>query len=330
MVGSVRGGTVMHKRVTATLAALMWSSIATAAQAQAQPMQPVDKWQLDFGETQCTAARPYGDAASPTILAIIPSLNGAYYKVMVSVPQAGPAYAKELRGSVDFGRGPIASELLYFGKSGVKQSAYQLTLSAADMAQAEAAGSMTVKADRETFDFALSTMPSLLAGLRTCDSDLQRYWNMGGNSAAITSGAPLGDIHAVLKAKDYPTAAVAMKPRTSVQYQLLVDDKGAIAGCDALSPSGAQVIDTTGCQVLAGKVKFRPAKDASGKPVRSAWITPPLEWQPRGGSALDSGCTKVSSDGSTLVDMCGQEQFNRMRNEPRGPAQPPPPPPPPR
>ena len=61
----------MQIRVKAALAALMCSSIATLAQAQAQPMQPVDKWQLDFGDTQCTAARPYGDAASPTILAIV-------------------------------------------------------------------------------------------------------------------------------------------------------------------------------------------------------------------------------------------------------------------
>jgi hypothetical protein len=294
----------MQIRLTATLSALMWSSIA--ASAPPQLLQPVDKWQLDFGDTQCTAARSYGDAASAVALVIIPSLNGAYYKVMVSVPRAGPPYAKESRGTVDFGRGPIASELLYFGKSGVKQSVYQLMLTAADMAQAEAATAVTVTVGRANFGFSLSDVPALLAGLRSCNADLNQYWNIGGKTGTITAGAPIADIRTLLTAKDYPTEAQWLKPRSSSQYQLLIDEKGAVAGCDVLSPSGAQVLDSTACQVIAGRTKFRPATDSSGKAVRSAWTTPPLVWTSGVESALDSGCAKLSSDGRTLVNMCGQ------------------------
>ena len=316
----------MQIRLTAIGAALAWSSIAAAAPPPpSQLMQPVDKWQLDFGDTQCTAARSFGDAAGPVVLGIVPALNGSYYKIMVSVPRAGPPYAKEAKGTVDFGRGPIASELLYFGKSGVKQSVYQVVLSAAQMAQAEGATGMTVSADRASYGFVLADVGPLLAGLRECNADLKKYWNMG-QAPAVTAGEPLGDIRTVLTARDYPTQAQWVKPSSSVQFQLLIDEKGAIARCDAVAPSGAQVLDSTGCQVIAGRTKFKPAKDAAGKPVRSAWTTPPLVWTGTTESTLDSVCAKMSSDGLTFVNMCGARPGNEI---PVQRSLPPPPPPPP-
>jgi len=307
----------MQIRFVAAVSALMWSSIA--ASALPQLLQPVDKWQLDFGDTQCVAARSYGDAASPTILGIVPSFNGAYYKVMVSVPRAGPPYAKESRGVVDFGRGPINSELLYYGKSGVNQSVYQFTLSAADMAQAEAATAVTVKADRASYGFALSDLPTLLTGLRKCNADLRHYWNVGG---PVTAGTPIADINTLLTRRDYPTEAQYTKAPSTMQYELLIDENGAVAGCDALAPSGVQVLDSTGCQIISGRTKFRPARDFSGKAVRSAWTTPPLVWTNGVQGALDSGCSMLSSDGRTLVNMCGQSDAARMRPTPPTPMPP--------
>lgn len=318
----------MYIRFASTLSAILWSTIAVSAPGQA--LQPVDKWQLDYGDTQCAAARPYGDAASPIILGIIPSLNQSYYKILVSVPRAGPPYAKEARGTADFGSGPINSEVLYYGKSGVKQSAYQFVLSAADMAKAGAATAVTLKSDRADYTFTLSQLPKLLAGLSKCSADLSQYWNMGAANAAITAGEPVAEIDELLTAQDYPTEAQWLKPRSTNRYQLLVDEKGAVAGCEIVSPSGAQVVDSTGCQLIAGRTKFRPAKDATGKAVRSAWITPPMTWTSGTESSLDSGCRKLSSDGRTLVDMCGRMQDSGMQSGfPTRPTPPPPPPPPP-
>jgi hypothetical protein len=297
----------MELRFAAAVSALMWSSVAAAS--PPTPLQPVDKWDLNYGETQCIAARSYGDAASPTVLGIVPSLKGTYYKVMVSVPRDGPAYAKESRGTVDFGRGAISSELLYYGKSGVKQSVYQFSLSAAEMAQAEAATAVTVKADDGSYSFSLSSMPQLMSALRTCSTNLRQHWNVG----ATTAPDPIADIHSLLKRKDFPTEAQRMKPRSSLQYELMIDEKGEVAGCEIVAPSGAQVLDETGCQIIAGSAKFRPASDASGKPVRSAWVTPPLVWKKGDGNALDSSCQKLSSDGRTVVNLCGRMDQNRLQ-----------------
>lgn len=304
----------------ATVSALMWSTIAGAA--PAGPLQPVDKWQLDFGETQCAAARPYGDANSPTIFGIIPALNQAFYKVLVSVPRAGPAYAKESLGTVNFGNGPIAADMLYYGKAGIKQSVYQFTLTAAEMAKAANATAVSLSSDQTNFNFSLSQMPALIAGLRKCSASLDQYWSNGATEVPSLSA----DIHALLTRKDYPTEAQFMKPLTTLQYRLLIDEKGSVAACDPIVPSGAQVVDTTACQIIAGRSKFRPAKDASGKPVRSAWTTPPLVWKSGIESAFDSGCVKMASNGRDLVNMCAGQQELRMPIQ-RTPPPPPPPPP---
>jgi hypothetical protein len=292
-------------RFLSIISAVMWSS--TASSSPAQPLQPVDKWDLNYGDTQCMAARSYGDAGSPLILGIVPSLNDTYFKVMVSVPHRGPAYAKESRGTVDFGRGAISSDLLHYSKSGVKQSVYQFSLSAAEMAQAEEAAVVTVKSDDGSYSFSLSAMPQLMSALRKCSGNLRQYWKMH----AATAPDPIADIHSLLKQKDFPTEAQRMKPTSSLQYELMIDEKGKVAGCEIVAPSGAQVLDETGCQIIAGSAKFRPATDASGKPVRSEWVTPPLAWKSGLENTLDNNCRKLSSDGHT-VNMCGRMDQNRL------------------
>src|SRR5436309_9772496 len=95
------------------LLAVVCSSIA--ASATAAVLQPITNWDVDYGETQCTAGRSFGSASAPTLFAIVPSLGGDTYKLIVSVPRPGPRFAEEMQGTVDFGHAQIKSWLLYYG-----------------------------------------------------------------------------------------------------------------------------------------------------------------------------------------------------------------------
>ena len=288
-------------------------------------LQPVDNWAVDYGATQCTAARTFGTSASPIIFGLVPSLNGSSFQLLVNVPQAGPIYAKEARGTINFGDGAIQSEVLYFGAKGVKQSVYQYNVPAAQMERARSAPTISFQTGSGArYTLVLSNMSALLDDLRKCTGDLQQYWNMDGKSVR-TADVPVGDIRSIFTARDYPAEALRRQPQGTAQYQLLIDDKGGVARCDVLVASGLLTLDSTGCQVLQEKAKFRPAVDAQGKAVRSVWTTPPLTWK-SGQNALNSGCTMVSSDSNTLLNTCAPPA-------PRGPIQPiepmaPPPPPP--
>jgi protein TonB len=65
----------------------------------------------------------------------------------------------------------------------------------------------------------------------------------------------------------------------TVQFLLLVDEKGAVAGCHIEKPSGVPILDAAGCQVIRERLKLTPARDAQGRPVRSSLVTPPITWR---------------------------------------------------
>ena len=81
----------------------------------AGPLAPTGPWTLDYAENQCNASRTYGQADDPVLFAIRPAPNGATYELLFGKGQPGPRYAEELRGRVDFGRGPIKAWLLHYG-----------------------------------------------------------------------------------------------------------------------------------------------------------------------------------------------------------------------
>jgi TonB family protein len=316
----------MQLRFAATLPALIWSSIATAA--PETPLQPTDRWALDYGATQCTAARSYSSAQGPVVFGLVPSLDGNNFRLLINIPQPGPIYAKQLAGTADFGTGAIKTSVLYFGAKGVNQSMYQFNLPAAQMDWARSAQTLSVEArGGGRYTFALSEMPALLDALRKCTTDLQQHWNLDAKTQR-TAELPSGDIRSIFTPKDYPREAAKSQPQGPSRYQLLIDEKGAVARCDVLVPSGIAMLDSTGCQVIQEKAKFRPALDTQGQPVRSVWTTPPITWG-NAQNALNSGCTMVSSDSNSMINTCGQlgqNQGTLMQARDPTPAPPPPPP----
>jgi hypothetical protein len=258
------------------------------------------------------AARTFGTATDPTILGILPSLNGQSYQIIISRERAGPAFAREYRGSVDFGQGGISTALLFYGAKGVKRSNYQYRLSAADMERSRNASGVTfASTDGQKMTFAMSDMGAVLDDLKKCNGDLQRYWNLG-QAGASPANAPAGNLERMLRPEDYPPQGPIRHGRGASQFQLLVDEKGAVERCDVVAVTGNPAFELSGCGVFSGRARFKPALDAQGRAARSIVTTPTISWQMSSESALDSGCTKVSSDGRNLVSMCN-EQSNPTR-----------------
>ena len=280
-----------------------------AAQALGAPLQPTDKWGVDYAATQCTAARPFGSVT----LGLVPSVSGGTYVLMVNEPEAGPRFAQESSGTVDFGNGPIPSAALYFGADGVKMRAHQFRITATQMEYARNAPVVTLRgADGASFEFALSDMGAVLDALRTCTADLQKSWNLG--AGARTEVKPVGDVQAMFATNDLPREALQKQQPDRAQYQLMVDEKGIVAGCDVLVTSGSAVVDTEGCQLIRERAKFKPAIDALGKAVRSVWTSPRVTWRTNQ-QAFDNGCRVVNGSGSDL-NSCGQSPTqNLLRNE---------------
>jgi hypothetical protein len=260
------------------LVALACSCFATPS--LGEPFQPIDASHLDYGETQCTAAHSFGSQAEPVVLGIVPSINGKTYRLIVSLQRNGPMFAHEAHGTVDFGRGKIRSWLLYYGRQGVKLTNYEFRVSASEIEQARSAKILSFSTDKDSnFQFVLPQMPEVLDALARCTADLQQYWNMNTNEVRPRSHGPKGDLRMVFDSSDYPGEAIARGQEGQAQYQLLIDEKGSVAGCDILAESGVPIIDVMGCQVMKERAKFRPSMDNNGKAVRSVITTPPVVWR---------------------------------------------------
>jgi hypothetical protein len=241
-------------------------------------------------------------------LGVVPSVSGGTYVLQVGEQEAGPRFAQESDDTVDFGSGAIPSAAIYFGANGVKMRAHQYRITATQIEQARSAATVSMRGKGATFEFALSDMPAVLDALRTCTADLQRAWNLGASAGKEVK--PIGDVRAIFTTTDLPREAMEKQQPDRARYQLLVDEKGAVAGCDVLVPSGSALIDIEGCQLVAERAKFKPAADAAGKAVRSVWISPPVTWRTNQ-EAFDNGCQVVSGSGAS-ANMCGQSPTQNM------------------
>lgn len=273
----------MRNRIAGGAGLLLCLAQSARAADAGAVLQPVSPWNLDYAVTQCTAMRNYGSATDPVTFAMVPAPEGDTYELLVGYKRPAAEFADELEGTVDFGSGPIKAWLLRYGSKNRKLTIYQFRISSAAMAQARTARSVTfhIKGAPDVA-FSLETIPALMDGLAKCTDDLKDYWNMGGKTVAREAAPAKGDLRSIFSANDYPWEALSRWQQGTSQYLLMIDDKGKVAGCHVVTPSGVPILDVMGCAVIQERAKFDPARDSTGKPVRSTVVTPPVSWRMEG------------------------------------------------
>ncbi|HEX5237129.1 MAG TPA: energy transducer TonB [Sphingomicrobium sp.] len=247
--------------------------------AWAEPLHPSGAWDLNYEETQCVAARKYGNPADPVTLAIRQSPNGETYEILVGWKHRVSEPLTEEDSTVDFGNGPITALALFYETAAKTVDVHSFRISAADMAQARSASRLAVRISGSadlTFD--LASMPQVLEGLQTCTENLKQYWNMSGEKDGRVTTPARGDLRSIFSSDDYPRLALRRGQAGAGQYLLLVDETGKVAGCQVLLATGAPVLDTMACSIIEDRAKFTPARDRNGKPVRSTVVTPRIIW----------------------------------------------------
>ncbi len=81
----------------------------------------------------------------------------------------------------------------------------------------------------------------------------------GGAEAELVSGR--------IKDSDYPYEAMIQRARGQVRISLGVDARGRATGCRIARSSGFAILDDLTCQLALKRFRFRPARDAAGRPV---------------------------------------------------------------
>jgi TonB family protein len=259
---------------------LALTCLSAGSSGHAEPLQPLSPWDLDYGTTQCIASRKYGNAEDPLTLAIRQSPNGETYELLEATKYRVSEPLTEEYATVDFGNGPVKVLAMFYQTPGKTLDVHEFRISAADMAQARSAKSVTMHiAGSADTAFSLALMPQLLDGLQACTADLKRYWNMDGDKDGAIAKSARGDLRSIFSSDDYPGLARDRGEEGAGRYLLLVDETGKVAGCQVLVPTGVPVLDVMACSVIEKRARFTPARDRNGKPVRDTVFTPPINWQ---------------------------------------------------
>ncbi len=68
-------------------------------------------------------------------------------------------------------------------------------------------------------------------------------------------------------ASDYPRAAMRAGAEGTVRVRYVVGTDGRVSGCRVTRSSGHPELDATTCRLIEQRFRYRPARDASGRPV---------------------------------------------------------------
>lgn len=83
---------------------------------------------------------------------------------------------------------------------------------------------------------------------------------------------PLTDPRTWISTSDFPGSALAAEAEGVAQVALSVDQTGKPVACDVKISSGNAALDTTTCRLLQEQAKFRPVRDAAGRPSSAVFM----------------------------------------------------------
>ena len=101
---------------------------------------------------------------------------------------------------------------------------------------------------------------------------------LAGGSAAAYAGPdkaekrgseakPIAGIVSLFRYEDYPAEALAKGEQGTVHFRLSIGTDGRVSQCAVTQSSGHLSLDQTTCRIMSDRARFRPARDADGKPT---------------------------------------------------------------
>ena len=254
--------------------ALLVSSVALlAAGPPAAPLRPTGKWLVNFDDAQCLAEREYGTPDDPLRLVLKQPASGSIIQVAV-LRKGGVIRPSQTNGSIGFDAGPRTRlSALHFRPATAKHVVRLLNVPQEIVAASRDAKVLHLQAGALDKSFALTDMRPLMKIMDECVSDLRRVWNTARDEREreLQEANPRG-LRGLFKAEDYPERAVRSFQSGATRIAVLVDEQGKVADCSVVETSGVAVLDAQSCAVIRDRAKFKPARDVSGKAIKSGFI----------------------------------------------------------
>ena len=151
-------------------------------------------------------------------------------------------------------------------------------LTDSQLASAAQAGAFTIAAKRiGTIGVDTRGLGKALEAAKACIDDLANRW--GAPRTWAVDAVAERTLIALFTASDYPESLRSANKQGSLQALLRLDASGKVTGCRGIDVLGDPAFVTVSCKIIAQRARFEPAKDASGAPTESFYLTPKLTWR---------------------------------------------------
>lgn len=96
---------------------------------------------------------------------------------------------------------------------------------------------------------------------------------ISGQTAGITPPQPIVSGGQWTSDDDYPAEALRNREQGTTGVGLTVSASGRVTACRIVQSSGSTALDQATCRILPRQLRFKPARDASGKRIEGEFIT---------------------------------------------------------
>lgn len=284
----------------------MISTPLAAAEPEPEPekvdLRPSSAWQLNMAETNCRIARFFGEDEKPTVFYLEQWIPSEHADWLV----AGPALdTYRIKPDMNFSFGPVGDQSEFevtkatlgdigtamsssstivandgpgSGREGSEESDKPRGLPTLDSAGAKWINKFTLSQEgRPDLNLFLGNMEAPLAAMNACMKNLVESWGFDAAEQATVQTPPV--ILNMPKVgrkivQFYPEKALVKGAQANFALRLTVSETGEVEECALVNQTTADDFDMKKhpCEVFRQLAEFEPARDATGKPVRSYYF----------------------------------------------------------
>ena len=125
---------------------------------------------------------------------------------------------------------------------------------------------------RSHFRMSYPLPTAALAALRECEDDALRGWGIDSALIAGVKTRPRQTNRQLITSDDYPPDSVLAHAEGVALVRLIINTDGRAEDCAIVASSGSEALDRQSCTLTQSRGRFRPARDAEGRPVRSVYV----------------------------------------------------------
>jgi len=263
---------------------------ALAEQDGAVRLQPMSQWVLDFGDNKCRLARWFGTEGNKHLLMFEQAAPQSSFGLTMAGPELRRFHGRDSFRIGMQGNAPMAERERFesgdvdgIGKAviiathslGSSRSDEGLLNAGINVDQAASVDRIVIERSGRVVSFETGNMGDAFKALNVCTSDLLESWGL--DPAQHQSYVPPRWLNqeSVVRGivASYPRQALLSGEQGIFRMRVIVEADGTVGECLVENATETERLESPACRQM-GRAQFAPARDATGRPMRSFYATP--------------------------------------------------------